>query len=102
MIAGEHFSSRSVRIKTSELCSSWRSLENKMADRGDKLRQAGQQEQLMELLQVNRVTCPDNDPLHSGVDRGAWLKYLLLYIWVCKIILNTWNQEESLDSRMSV
>ncbi|XP_056867453.1 spectrin beta chain, non-erythrocytic 5 isoform X2 [Takifugu flavidus] len=51
MIAGEHFGSRSIRIKTSELCSSWRRLENKMADRGDKLRQAGQQEQLMELLQ---------------------------------------------------
>lgn len=62
MIAGEHFSSRSIRYKTSELCSSWRRLENKMADRGDKLRQAGQQEQLMELLQVNAATCSDNDP----------------------------------------
>lgn len=62
MIAGEHFSSRSIGIKTSELCSSWRRLENKMADRGDKLRQAGQQEQLMELLQVN--TCSDNEPPH--------------------------------------
>lgn len=73
MIAGEHFSSRSIRIKSSELCSSWRRLENKMADRGDKLRQAGQQEQLMELLQVNTVTCSDNEITTP-------LKYLLLYI----------------------
>lgn len=65
MIAGEHFGSRSIRIKTSELCSSWRRLENKMADRGDKLRQAGQQEQLMELLQVNTVTCSALPP-HSA------------------------------------
>lgn len=99
MIAGEHFSSRSIRMKTSELCSSWRRLENKMADRGDKLRQAGQQEQLMELLQVN--TWSDNEPL-TGVDGVGRLKYLLLYILTCKIILNTWNQEESLDSWMSV
>lgn len=56
MIAGEHFNSRSIRMKTSELSGSWQRLENKMADRGDKLRQAGQQEQLMELLQVNTVT----------------------------------------------
>lgn len=31
----------------------WDELQRKMADRGDKLRQAGQQEQLMELLQVS-------------------------------------------------
>lgn len=66
MIAGEHCSSRSIRIKTSELCSSWKQLENKMADRGDKLRQAGQQEQLMELLQVNTVACSDNEPPPSA------------------------------------
>lgn len=63
MIAGEHFSSRSISTKASELRSSWRRLENKMADRGDKLRQAGQQEQLMELLQVHAVTSPRTSPL---------------------------------------
>lgn len=55
MVAGEHFRSQSIRMKTSELSSCWRRLENKMADRGDKLRQAGQQEQLMELLQVSTL-----------------------------------------------
>lgn len=53
MLAEEHDNSQSIRRKLSELSSRWRRLEDKMADRGDKLRQAGQQEQLMELLQVS-------------------------------------------------
>lgn len=52
MLAEEHCSSQQIRRKCSQLSSRWKSLEEKMADRGDKLRQAGQQEQLMELLQV--------------------------------------------------
>uniref|UniRef100_A0A8C3QRB7 Calponin-homology (CH) domain-containing protein n=1 Tax=Cyanoderma ruficeps TaxID=181631 RepID=A0A8C3QRB7_9PASS len=41
----------SVQEKMSELQKKWRELYGKMIERGDKLRQAGQQEQLMELLQ---------------------------------------------------
>lgn len=52
MVAEEHRSGLQVRRRSSLLSSRWRSLEEKMVDRGDKLRQAGQQEQLMELLQV--------------------------------------------------
>ncbi|KAM7403778.1 hypothetical protein PAMA_004285 [Pampus argenteus] len=51
MLAEEHYSSQSISSKSSQLSSRWRRLQDKMADRGDKLRQAGQQEQLMELLQ---------------------------------------------------
>ncbi|KAG7215088.1 hypothetical protein INR49_011666 [Caranx melampygus] len=51
MIAEEHYNSQSISRKSSQLSSRWRRLQDKMADRGDKLRQAGQQEQLMELLQ---------------------------------------------------
>ncbi|XP_028251320.1 spectrin beta chain, non-erythrocytic 5 [Parambassis ranga] len=51
MVAEEHYNSRSISRKLSQLASHWRRLQEKMADRGDKLRQAGQQEQLMELLQ---------------------------------------------------
>ncbi|CAK6979040.1 spectrin beta chain%2C non-erythrocytic 5 [Scomber scombrus] len=51
MLAEEHYSSQSISRKSSQLSSRWRKLQEKMADRGDKLRQAGQQEQLMELLQ---------------------------------------------------
>ena len=53
MLAEEHYNSQSISRKTTQLSSRWRRLQDKMEDRGDKLRQAGQQEQLMELLQVN-------------------------------------------------
>uniref|UniRef100_A0A8C9YZ58 Spectrin, beta, non-erythrocytic 5 n=1 Tax=Sander lucioperca TaxID=283035 RepID=A0A8C9YZ58_SANLU len=51
MLAEEHYDSQSISRKSAQLGSRWRRLQDKMADRGDKLRQAGQQEQLMELLQ---------------------------------------------------
>ncbi|KAG7510030.1 spectrin beta chain, non-erythrocytic 5 [Solea senegalensis] len=51
MLHEEHHQSQSISRKMSQLSSRWSRLQDKMADRGDKLRQAGQQEQLMELLQ---------------------------------------------------
>ncbi|XP_030248101.1 spectrin beta chain, non-erythrocytic 5 [Sparus aurata] len=51
MLAEEHYNSKSIERKSTQLSGRWRKLQDKMADRGDKLRQAGQQEQLMELLQ---------------------------------------------------
>ncbi|XP_060938197.1 spectrin beta chain, non-erythrocytic 2 [Limanda limanda] len=51
MLAEEHYNSQSISRKTTQVSSRWRRLQDKMEDRGDKLRQAGQQEQLMELLQ---------------------------------------------------
>ncbi|XP_056249803.1 spectrin beta chain, non-erythrocytic 5 [Seriola aureovittata] len=55
MLAEEHYNSQSISRKSTQLSSRWRRLQDKMADRGDKLRQAGQQEQLMELLQDAKV-----------------------------------------------
>ncbi|XP_078145742.1 spectrin beta chain, non-erythrocytic 5 [Centroberyx gerrardi] len=55
MLAEQHCSSQSISRKSTQLSSRWRRLQDKMADRGDKLRQAGQQEQLMELLQDARL-----------------------------------------------
>lgn len=52
MLTEEHYNSQSINRKSTQLSSRWEILQNKMADRGDKLRQAGQQEQLMDLLQV--------------------------------------------------
>lgn len=52
MLAEEHYDGQSIRRKSAQLSSRWKRLQDKMSDRGDKLRQAGQQEQLMELLQV--------------------------------------------------
>ncbi|KAJ8333342.1 hypothetical protein SKAU_G00422380 [Synaphobranchus kaupii] len=46
-----HCQRHAVREESGRVCSMWAELQRKMAERGDKLRQAGQQEQLMELLQ---------------------------------------------------
>nr|XP_031360795.1 spectrin beta chain, non-erythrocytic 5 [Lonchura striata domestica] len=51
LIEDNHYAAVSVQEKMSELKKKWRELYGKMIERGDKLRQAGQQEQLMELLQ---------------------------------------------------
>ncbi|NXO10573.1 SPTN5 protein, partial [Oriolus oriolus] len=51
MIQDNHYAAVSIQEKMSELQKNWKELYGKMIERGDKLRQAGQQEQLMELLQ---------------------------------------------------
>ncbi|KAK0154564.1 Spectrin beta chain, non-erythrocytic 5 [Merluccius polli] len=51
MLAQRHYSSQDISQRLTQVTSRWRQLQNKMEERGDKLRQAGQQEQLMELLQ---------------------------------------------------
>ncbi|XP_028993920.1 spectrin beta chain, non-erythrocytic 1 isoform X2 [Betta splendens] len=51
MLAEDHYNSLSITRKSAQLRSRWKKLQDKMTDRGDKLRQAGQQEQLMDLLQ---------------------------------------------------
>lgn len=54
LIQDDHYAADSIQKKMSELEKKWKELYRKMIERGDKLRQAGQQEQLMELLQVRR------------------------------------------------
>ncbi|KAJ1103984.1 hypothetical protein NDU88_001400 [Pleurodeles waltl] len=51
LIKEDHYAQKAIQAKVMELDNKWLKLNNKMAERGDKLRQAGQQEQLMELLQ---------------------------------------------------
>ncbi|XP_078515770.1 spectrin beta chain, non-erythrocytic 5 isoform X2 [Lissotriton helveticus] len=51
LIKEDHYAQKAIQAKVMELDKKWSKLNNKMAERGDKLRQAGQQEQLMELLQ---------------------------------------------------
>ncbi|XP_052552192.1 spectrin beta chain, non-erythrocytic 5 [Tympanuchus pallidicinctus] len=51
LIQDDHYAASSVQKKMAELEKKWKELYGKMIERGDKLRQAGQQEQLMELLQ---------------------------------------------------
>ncbi|NXA14483.1 SPTN5 protein, partial [Sapayoa aenigma] len=51
LIQDNHYAAVAIQEKMSELQKNWKELYAKMIERGDKLRQAGQQEQLMELLQ---------------------------------------------------
>ncbi|CAI5763942.1 spectrin beta chain, non-erythrocytic 5 [Podarcis lilfordi] len=51
LVQDDHYAADSIQDKMSELKKKWEKLYSKMIERGDKLRQAGQQEQLMELLE---------------------------------------------------
>ncbi|XP_057715583.1 spectrin beta chain, non-erythrocytic 5 isoform X1 [Corythoichthys intestinalis] len=55
MLEVEHLVSSDITRISSELTSRWRHIQVKMAERGDKLRQAGKQEQLMEILRDAKV-----------------------------------------------
>ncbi|XP_044291663.1 spectrin beta chain, non-erythrocytic 5 [Varanus komodoensis] len=51
LVQDGHYAAESIQDKISDLKKKWEKLYTKMIERGDKLRQAGQQEQLMELLE---------------------------------------------------
>ncbi|XP_058018130.1 spectrin beta chain, non-erythrocytic 5 [Ahaetulla prasina] len=51
LIQNGHYAADSIEDKMSEIKKKWEKLYSKMIEHGDKLRQAGQQEQLMELLE---------------------------------------------------
>ncbi|XP_072283741.1 spectrin beta chain, non-erythrocytic 5 [Pyxicephalus adspersus] len=55
LLKEDHYAKNSIQTKMSEVIRKWEELKKKMSERGDKLRQAGQQEQLMELLQDAKV-----------------------------------------------
>ncbi|KAM6459310.1 spectrin beta chain, non-erythrocytic 5 isoform 3-T3 [Liasis olivaceus] len=51
LIQNDHYAADTIQDKMSEIKKKWEKLYSKMIEHGDKLRQAGQQEQLMELLE---------------------------------------------------
>ncbi|XP_026559809.1 spectrin beta chain, non-erythrocytic 5 [Pseudonaja textilis] len=51
LIQNDHYAADSIQDKMSEIKKKWEKLYSKMIEHGDKLRQAGQQEQLMEILE---------------------------------------------------
>ncbi|KAG8449435.1 hypothetical protein GDO86_016185, partial [Hymenochirus boettgeri] len=55
LIEEKHYSKDAIETKLREVARMWEDLNSKMTQRGDKLRQAGQQEQLMELLREAKV-----------------------------------------------
>ncbi|KAL6106061.1 sptbn5 [Pungitius sinensis] len=74
MLAQEHYGSQSIGRKSTLVSSRWRRLQDKMADRGDKLRQAGQQEQLMELLQDAKLKIEAIQWMLSNAAKGHDLR----------------------------
>ncbi|XP_026520111.1 spectrin beta chain, non-erythrocytic 5 [Notechis scutatus] len=51
LIQNDHYAADSIQDKMSEIKKKWEKLYSKMIEHGDKLRQAGQEEQLMEILE---------------------------------------------------
>ncbi|KAM4689983.1 spectrin beta chain, non-erythrocytic 5 [Rhinophrynus dorsalis] len=51
LVRDDHYAKEDIQRKMLEVTGKWEDLQSKMSERGAKLRQAGQQEQLMELLQ---------------------------------------------------
>ncbi|KAM8913952.1 spectrin beta chain, non-erythrocytic 5 isoform 3-T3 [Spinachia spinachia] len=74
MLTQEHYGSQSIGRKSTLVSSRWRRLQDKMADRGDKLRQAGQQEQLMELLQDAKLKIEAIQWMLSNAPQGHDLR----------------------------
>ncbi|KAK2878694.1 hypothetical protein Q8A67_019485 [Cirrhinus molitorella] len=74
MLAEDHFNSEGIQRKTREVRKRWTELQKKMAERGDKLRQAGQQEQLMELLQDAKLKIEAIERMLQNAIRGHDLR----------------------------
>uniref|UniRef100_A0A672QKD3 Spectrin, beta, non-erythrocytic 5 n=1 Tax=Sinocyclocheilus grahami TaxID=75366 RepID=A0A672QKD3_SINGR len=74
ILAKDHFNSQSIQRKTQEVRKRWTELQRKMAERGDKLRQAGQQEQLMELLQDAKLKIEAIERMLQNAIRGHDLR----------------------------
>ncbi|XP_077095863.1 spectrin beta chain, non-erythrocytic 5 isoform X1 [Siphateles boraxobius] len=74
MLAEDHYNSQSIQRKTQEVRKRWTELQRKMAERGDKLRQAGQQEQLMELLQDAKLKIETIERMLQNAIRGHDLR----------------------------
>uniref|UniRef100_A0A673I813 Spectrin beta chain, non-erythrocytic 2-like n=1 Tax=Sinocyclocheilus rhinocerous TaxID=307959 RepID=A0A673I813_9TELE len=74
ILAEDHFNSQSIQRKTQEVRKRWTELQRKMAERGDKLRQAGQQEQLMELLQDAKLKIEAIERMLQNAIRGHDLR----------------------------
>ncbi|XP_043929471.1 spectrin beta chain, non-erythrocytic 5 [Protopterus annectens] len=74
LIEEDHCAKDDVKNKLNELNSMWVELYSKMVERGDKLRQAGQQEQLMELLQDAKEKIEKIEKMLQNDDTGHDLR----------------------------
>ncbi|KAM3918253.1 spectrin beta chain, non-erythrocytic 5 [Leptodactylus fuscus] len=74
LLKEDHYEKVSIQSKMLEVINKWEDLKKKMADRGDKLRQAGQQEQLMELLQDAKVKIEKIEKVLQSPESGHDLR----------------------------
>ncbi|XP_069806664.1 spectrin beta chain, non-erythrocytic 5 isoform X2 [Dendropsophus ebraccatus] len=74
LLREDHYEKASIELKMLEVTKKWEELKKKMADRGDKLRQAGQQEQLMELLQDAKVKIEKIEKVLQSPEAGHDLR----------------------------
>ncbi|KAM9061272.1 LOW QUALITY PROTEIN: spectrin beta chain, non-erythrocytic 5 [Sarcophilus harrisii] len=70
----KHDAQDDIQAKLGGLDKKWKELNDKMAERGDKLRQAGQREQLMELLQDARDKMEQMERELQSADTGQHLR----------------------------
>ncbi|XP_075699620.1 spectrin beta chain, non-erythrocytic 5 [Rhinoderma darwinii] len=74
LLREDHYEKAAIQLKMLEVTKKWEELKKKMADRGDKLRQAGQQEQLMELLQDAKVKIEKIEKVLQSLESGHDLR----------------------------
>ncbi|XP_067847252.1 spectrin beta chain, non-erythrocytic 5 [Heptranchias perlo] len=74
LIQENHYARDDIKSRLVALREKWTELHNKMVERGDKMRQAGQQEQLMELLQDAKEKLERIEKMIQNNDTGHDLR----------------------------
>ncbi|XP_075470432.1 spectrin beta chain, non-erythrocytic 5 isoform X1 [Ascaphus truei] len=74
LVREKHYAREAIEAKMLELTKKWEDLNSKMSERGAKLRQAGQQEQLMELLQDAKVKIEKIEKVLQAPESGHDLR----------------------------
>ncbi|XP_078419413.1 spectrin beta chain, non-erythrocytic 5 [Cetorhinus maximus] len=74
LIQEKHYARDDVKSRLVALMEKWTQLRNKLVERGDKMRQAGQQEQLMELLQDAKAKLEQIEKMLQNSDTGHDLR----------------------------
>ncbi|GCB67185.1 hypothetical protein scyTo_0012111 [Scyliorhinus torazame] len=74
LIQEQYYARDNVKSRLVALGEKWTKLRNKLVERGDKMRQAGQQEQLMELLQDAKAKLEEIEKMLQNSDTGHDLR----------------------------
>ncbi|XP_066550797.1 spectrin beta chain, non-erythrocytic 5 [Amia ocellicauda] len=74
MLSETHPQRQAIQQTVGQVCGRWGELQEKMSERGDKMRQAGQQEQLMELLQDAKAKIEAMERMLQDAGKGYDLR----------------------------